>query len=76
MLMTFIAVLLAALAFVLVWWGLAASLRRSGRGFVRRHVMGCLAGWMVAFLVLGVANHLGVLVLEPPAVETPGTNAS
>lgn len=72
--MTVTVVLLAALAFALVWWGLALSLRRSGWGFLRRHVMGCLAGWMVAFLVLGVASHLGVLVLEPPPAEAPAAD--
>ena len=66
--MTVLLVLLALGAGLLVWWGLARSLRSSGRGFVWRHLLGCLAGWMVAFLVLGLAATTGVITLASESV--------
>lgn len=59
--MEVVVVLLAFFTFVAVWWWLAQSLRKSGRGFLVRHLMGCIAGWMAGFLVMGAAITMGVI---------------
>lgn len=47
--------------FVGVWWWLVKQFRKSGRGFVTRHLLGCIAGWMAGLLVAGAAVSLGLV---------------
>ncbi|MFK0032988.1 zinc ribbon domain-containing protein [Pseudomonas monteilii] len=71
--------LVALAVFVGTWWWLAKEFRKSGRGFLVRHVLGCVGGWMLGLLVAGIAASTGVV--EPktphsPAGTQPGQSAS
>jgi hypothetical protein len=59
--------LVALAVFVAVWWGLAKLLRKSGRGFLARHLLGCAGGWMAGLLVAGSAVSMGLI--EPKKTE-------
>lgn len=53
--------LVSLVVFVGVWWWLVKLFRKSGRGFVTRHLLGCIAGWMAGLLVAGAAVSLGLV---------------
>lgn len=57
----------ALFVFVAVWWGLAKLLRKSGRRFLVRHLLGCAGGWMAGLLVAGSAVSMGLI--EPKTAE-------
>lgn len=63
--------LVSLVVFVGIWWWLVKLLRKSGRGFIARHLLGCTAGWMASLLVAGIAVSTGIV--EPKAGDVAGT---
>ncbi|MEB5930973.1 zinc ribbon domain-containing protein [Pseudomonas mosselii] len=63
--------LVSLAVFVGIWWWLVKLLRKSGRGFITRHLLGCTAGWMASLLVAGIAVSTGIV--EPKTAEVAGT---
>ncbi|MGR6474418.1 zinc ribbon domain-containing protein [Pseudomonas juntendi] len=61
--------LVALAAFVGVWWWLAKHMRKSGKGFFYRHILGCMGGWMVGLLLAGSAVSMGILEAKPDSVS-------
>ncbi|WP_151883755.1 MULTISPECIES: zinc ribbon domain-containing protein [Pseudomonas putida group] len=59
--------LVSLIVFVGIWWWLVKLLRKGGRGFVVRHLLGCTGGWMAALLVAGIAVSMGIV--EPKTAE-------
>lgn len=57
--------IVALAVFVGVWWWLVKQMRKSGRGFLVRHLLGCLGGWMAGLLVGGAAVSLGIIEANP-----------
>jgi len=57
--------IVALVVFIGVWWWLVKQMRKSGRGFLVRHVLGCAAGWMASLLVAGVAVSMGIIEAKP-----------
>lgn len=58
--------LIVLAVFVGTWWWLAKQFRKSGRGFLVRHVLGCAGGWMASLLVAGIAVSSGIVKPKPP----------
>lgn len=57
--------IVALVVFVGVWWWLAKQMRKSGRGFLVRHLLGCMGGWMAGLLVAGAAVSMGIIEAKP-----------
>lgn len=55
----------ALVVFIGVWWWLAKQMRKSGRGFLVRHLLGCMGGWMAGLLVAGAAVSMGIIEAKP-----------
>ncbi|MGE8065566.1 zinc ribbon domain-containing protein [Pseudomonas sp. NPDC089569] len=60
--------IVALAVFVGVWWWLVKQLRKSGRGFLMRHLLGCSAAWMAGLLIVGSAISMGIIESKPVEV--------
>jgi hypothetical protein len=60
--------IVALAVFIGVWWWLVKQLRKSGRGFLLRHLLGCTAAWMAGLLIVGSAISMGLIEAKPEQV--------
>lgn len=66
-----IVAVVSLVVFIGIWWWLVKLLRKSGRGFIVRHVLGCTGGWMASLLLAGIAVSTGIV--EPKTRDVAGT---
>lgn len=62
----------------LVWWGSVKKLRQEGKGAFTRHVLGCISGLVVGFLVMlvwAILVHDGNKQSAPTHAESTATQA-
>lgn len=60
--------IVALAVFISVWWWLVKQLRKTGRGFLTRHLLGCTAAWMGGLLIIGSALSMGLIDAKPEQV--------
>ena len=60
--------IVALAVFIGVWWWLVKQLRKNGKGFLTRHLLGCTAAWMSGLLIVGAALSMGIIEAKPVEV--------
>ncbi|MBF8779095.1 zinc ribbon domain-containing protein [Pseudomonas fulva] len=76
--MEVVGMLLVLAVTALVWWGSVKKLRQEGKGAFTRHVLGCISGLVVGFLVMlvwAILVHDGNKPSTPTHAESTATQA-